>query len=256
MILYNASSSYYSMIARLALLEAGAVFQSRRMDIHIAQEQLTPWYLAINPAMTVPAMTDDKNAWTDSRDILKYAADASKDQWLDADITQAPHIEHIVDMHYGISIEDLTFGKAMQHIFPLRFVFPRMLTKIIKTLEAGMRASKNPKAIEAKIDLDRRRLTYFTKGNQLEKLENMREIVKAYLKELPVPGLFLFGDKPSSADIVTIVLLARLKMIGEFNLVPLSSPLVNWFERMQARPAYKEADIWTHFQFWRILLKR
>lgn len=32
--LYNASSSYYSMIARLALLEAGANFDDRRLDIH------------------------------------------------------------------------------------------------------------------------------------------------------------------------------------------------------------------------------
>jgi glutathione S-transferase len=40
MILYSSPSSYYSMIARLALLECGAAFDIRRMDIHIAKEQL------------------------------------------------------------------------------------------------------------------------------------------------------------------------------------------------------------------------
>ena len=256
MILYNASSSYYSMIARLALLEAGVVFENKRMDIHIAKEQLSPAYLAINPAMTVPALVDGNQSWTDSRDILKFAADFSKDQWLDADAALAPLIEQVVNAHYAISIERLTFGKALERIPPMRFIAPRMLRKIIKTLELDRSNSKNPAAIQAKIDLNRERLAYFTEGNRTEKLQGQRDTVQTFIKSLPVPGLFLFGDKPSSADIVTIVLLGRLQMIGEYALVPAPSPLASWFERMQARTTYKEADIWTHFQLWRILLKR
>ena len=244
------------MIARLALLEAGVVFESRRMDIHIAQEQLTSWYLAINPAMTVPALTDGKKCWTDSQDILKYAADKSSDKWLDADIALLPHIEHIVNAHYAISIERLTFGKALLHILPLRFIFPRMLHKIIKKLEKDIPNSANPTAIEAKIALEQSRLAYFTEGNQREKLQLQREIVTKFINELPVPDLFLFGNKPSSADIVTTVLLGRLQMIGEYGLVAPTSPLAQWFLRMQTQTAYKNADIWTHFQLWRILLKR
>ena len=59
MILYNAPSSYYSMIARYALFEAGLSFENRRMDIHLAKEQLSPWYRAINPKMTVPSLVKD-----------------------------------------------------------------------------------------------------------------------------------------------------------------------------------------------------
>ena len=247
MILYNASSSYYSMIARLALLEAGVVFENRRMDIHIAKEQFSPSYLAINPAMTVPTLTDGNRSWTDSRDILTFAADAAKDKWLDSDDICSPKIERIVKAHYAISIERFTFGK-------IPFLAKWILRFIIKKLEAGISTSKNRAATQAKIDLNRDRLAYFTEGNRADKLQLQRDIVQKFLQELPAPGLFLFGEKPSSADIVTTVLLGRLQMINEYALVP--EPLARWFERMQARTAYKEADIWTHFQPWRILLKR
>jgi glutathione S-transferase len=39
--LYHAPSSYYSMVARLALLEADVSFESQRMDIHPRKDQLT-----------------------------------------------------------------------------------------------------------------------------------------------------------------------------------------------------------------------
>ena len=254
MILYNASSSYYSMIARLALLEAGVDFENRRMDIHIAKEQLSPSYLAINPAMTVPTLTDGEQSWTDSRDILKFAAAYADDKWLDADTNYSPRIERIVDAHYALSIERLTFGKALSRIPPMRFIAPRMLRNIIQKLEKERSQSKDPAAIQAKIDLNHERLAYFTEGDRAEKLQIQRKEVQKFIKELPVPDLCLFGDKPSSADIVTIVLIGRLQMIGEYSLVP--SLLARWFERTQTQTAYKEADIWTHFQLWRILLKR
>ena len=56
--------------------------------------------------------------------------------------------------------------------------------------------------------------------------------------------------------IVTAVLLSRLKMIGEYGLVDPSGATDQWFERMQATEAFKQADIWMKFQPWRIVLKR
>ena len=256
MILYNASSSYYSMIGRYALLEAGVAFESRRMDIHIAKEQLSAWYLAINPEMTVPTLTDKNQSWKSSLEILNFAATSAGTQWMDADPTASPNIQAVIQAHYAIPIERLTFGKALVKIPPLRFIVPIMLRKMISTLEREMAASKNPDAIQAKIELNRGRLAYFAQGNLVDKLNVERERVQGFLKTLPSPGAFLEGEKISSADILTVVLLGRLKMIGEYGLVPAKSPLDDWFLRMQAREAYKAADIWTHFQPWRILLKR
>lgn len=256
MILYNASSSYFSMIARYALLEAGVVFENRLMDIHIAKEQLSPWYLAINPAMTVPSLTDGLQSWLDSRAILAYAATAAADNWLDADAALRPCIREIVQAHYLISVERFTFGKALVSIPPLRLIVPMMLRNIIKKLETDLTTSSNPIATQAKIDINSKRLAYFTTGNRLDKLDIERDKIKDFLSTLPSPGLFLLGEKPSAADILLVVLLGRLKMIGEYSLVPQKSELARWFLHMQTRQAYKEADIWTNFNPFRILFNR
>ena len=85
-----------------------------------------------------------------------------------------------------------------------------------------------------------------------------RKRVSTYLNQLPNPSHFLFGDKPSSADIVTAVLFGRLKMIGEYSLVTNDAngaSLDQWFSRMQQQVAFQQADIWLRFQWWRILLR-
>lgn len=255
MVLYHASSSYYSMIARLALLAAGVPFESRRMDIHLAKEQLSDWYLKINPHMTVPALVDGHTTLIDSHDILRYAAERAGERWMDQQRDLLPSIDAVVSRHYDIPIERLTFGKAFLTIAPLRFIFPRILQKMIRKLEAERSTSLDPQAIDQKIKLNRERLAYFTQGNLLEKLNVEREHVRAYLQSLPAPEQMLFGDRLSSADIVTAVLLGRLKMIGEYGLVEQGNKLDQWFDRMQGRQPFKRADIWTHFQPWRIVLK-
>lgn len=260
MILYHASSSYYSMIARLALHSAKLPFTSHRMDIHLAKEQLSDWYLKINPHMTVPSLVDDTRTLTDSRDILKYAATLAGTQWLDSDPVINPHVENIVAGHYAIPIEKLTFGKALLSIPPLRLIVPRMLRGVIHKLETELANSPDPVAVNQKIDINRERLAYFTEGKLADKLEIERSHVRNFLHTLPATSsaasAMLFGEKSSSADVVTTVLLGRLKMIGEYGLVDQGSPLDQWFTRMQATEAFKQSDIWLRFQPWRIVLKR
>jgi glutathione S-transferase len=242
------------MIARYALLEGGIPFESRRMDIHLSREQLQPWYLLINPAMTVPSMVEGKYIWRDSQDILKYAAAQAAERWMDSDPSVALNIEQIVHSHYAIAIERLTMGKAISSSFLLKRILPKVLYKAIRSLEAEKSGSTNPEAIEDKIKLNKGRLAYFTEGDLKEKLQFERTNVRTFLERLPAPKELLFGEKPSSADIVTVALFARLKMIGEYDLVT-EPELQAWFERMRARSAYKKADIWTRFQPWRILFR-
>ncbi|RUR04785.1 glutathione S-transferase family protein [Legionella sp. km772] len=254
MILYNASSSYYSMIARYALFEAELPFENRLMDIHLRKEQLSSWYLAINPKMTVPSLVNGKEILIDSQDILKYIATLKGPQWLDSDKEAGLQVQQIVYAHYNITIERLTFAKALISLPPLRLIVPHMLQKIIRKLEKELRASENKEALSAKIALNTQRLAFFTEGDLRDKLEFEKKSIQLFLDKLPSPHEFLVGNQLSSADIVTVVLLGRLQMIGEYELVQ-SAELIAWFNRMQARPAYKKADIWTHFQPWRILFK-
>jgi glutathione S-transferase len=165
-----------------------------------------------------------------------------------------------VKAHYAIPIERLTFCKVMMHLPVLKFIFPRVLGAIVKGLKIQLARSKDPAALQAKIDLNQSRIAYFTQGAGLqEKMAVERKRISAYLNQLPTPDHFLFGDKPSAADIVTAVLFGRLKMIGEYALVSNNARgtvLDQWFSRMQQHAAFQQSDIWLRFQWWRILLKR
>jgi glutathione S-transferase len=54
--LYHAPSSYYSMIARLALAEGGIAHEPVFVDIHFRMSQQQPDYVRLNPNMTVPTL--------------------------------------------------------------------------------------------------------------------------------------------------------------------------------------------------------
>ncbi|MFN8643809.1 MAG: glutathione S-transferase [Candidatus Binatia bacterium] len=249
MLLYHAASSYYSMIARLALREAGVAYDERRLDIHRAKEQLAPWYVAINPHMTVPTLVEGPAVWRDSRDILAVAAARAGAAWEPPSAAS----EAVVAAHYAIPIERLTFARMMTRLPPLRFLFPRLLRRIVRDLEAELPTAADPSAVRAKIAVNRERIAYFGGGDLRDKLEAERAHVRRFLAALPAPVDLLFGPRPSSADIVTAVLLSRLRMIGEWALTAARGDIAAYLDRMAARPAFAAADVWTRFQLRRLL---
>ncbi len=253
--LYSSPSSYYSMIARLALLAANIPFEIRYMDIHLSKEQLKPWYIALNPGMTVPTLVNGQVVLTDSHDILNFAAATAGEQWADTDQQAASAIQQVVKDQYAIIIEHFTFGKAWLKIPPARWFIKRMLGHIVTQLEKALPTATNQQAVMAKLTVDKGRLAYFSQADLQVLMEEQRQQIRQFLTSLPKPTHFLFGEKISSADIVTAVLFARLKMIGEYDLVRPFPWLDSWFTRLQTLPAVKQADLWLHFQPWRIFLK-
>src|SRR5215831_8527833 len=101
--LYHALSSYYSMIARLALIEGGIAYESSVIDIHLKMVQQQPDYVRLNPNMTVPTLVLPGRNLDQSRDIAVHALGVSE-ATLDGD-TKA-----WLDLHYGYEVEQLTFG--------------------------------------------------------------------------------------------------------------------------------------------------
>jgi glutathione S-transferase len=252
--LYHAASSYYSMIARFALLEAGIPYCSRKMNIHFAKEQLSDRYAAINPLMTVPALVDGDIRLTDSAAILAYAESKTGSRLSDPGQPDS----RIVAAHYTIPIERLTFGHAISRIPPFRFMIPRLLLRVCKDLERrASNTSEYRDALLAKAVLNHERIDYFTTGSLKQKLEIERERVRQFVNSLPAPMSdgWLCGDRFGSADIVAAVLLARLSMIAEWSLVSDRPDIILRFERVSARPAFAQADIWTQFHLRRILFQ-
>ena len=253
--LYSNPSSYYSMIARLALIESGVVFLIKPMDIHFAKDQLRDWYILLNPNMTVPTLAGDNRIWTNSHEILTFAVHSAADQWADSNLQLTEQINTLVEAHYALSIEQLTFGKALVTFFPLRFMVPRMLRAIIHQLEQALPSSTNRQAIEAKIAVNQQRLAYFLSSDLSAKLLARRHDVMEFIKRLPTPDEFILGKQISSVDIVLTILFSRLRMIGEYQLLNDYPALDDWYKRMTKRPAFTKADIWYRFHPMRMLLR-
>lgn len=254
--LFHAAPSYYSMVARLALAEAGITTTSRLLDIHLAKQQLSDPYRALNPHMTVPTLRGPELLLIDSADILAFAAAHAGEAWADSDAALAPAIRTAVQGHYAISIETLTFSKVLCSRPLLQPLVARLLSGLSRQLDQrAARTDVDPEALRAKAQQDRERLRTLTATPARETLAAMRAQVCTYLDGLPsvAEGEWLFGTRISSADVVLAVLLARLAMAGELPLLQ-RPDLQQWWQRYQRRPAVKAADLWTRFQRRRFLM--
>jgi glutathione S-transferase len=161
----------------------------------------------------------------------------------------------VVAGHYAISIEDLTFGKWMLGNKVLARVFPGMLQRAVQSLDKRAAAAADGGAsLRAKAELNRQRLAYFSEGCAPEKLAQRQQEVRDFVAALPLvsPGEGLFGPHCSRADVVVAVLFARLAMIDEFSLVT-RADLLAWWDWVQLRPPFRQADIWTRLHRRRLL---
>ena len=248
--LFHAAPSYYSMVARLALAEAGIPTISRLMDIHVAKQQLSPAYRQLNPHMTVPTLRGPDWLFTDSSQILAYAAAHAVQPWADAEPARQPGIATAVAGHYAISIETLTFSKLLASRPWFKAVMVRMISGINRSLERdAQRLPGQASILEAKQQQNRERLWVFGDQPADQVLSEQRAQVLAYLTALPavVAGGWLFGSRISSADVVVATLCARLSMAGELSLLQ-RPDLQAWWQRYQQRPAFDQAELWTRFQ--------
>ena len=133
--LYHALSSYYSMIARLALVEGGIAYESMVIDIHFRMVQQQPDYVRLNPTMTVPTLVLPDRILDQSRDIAEYALGVSEAA-IDGDT------KSWLDLHYGYPIEELTFGGLLARNPMARIMIPKRLESVRRRLLE--RAARNP----------------------------------------------------------------------------------------------------------------
>jgi glutathione S-transferase len=253
--LFHSAPSYYSMVARLALCEAHLPFTSRLLDIHLARQQLSPAYGRLNPHMTVPTLRGPGLLLTDSEEILRHAARHSGSAWADDDSSLRPGIAAAVAGHYALSIETLTFSRLLAGQPWLTPLLTRLLTALVRTLEQQARSTPDGGAIAlAKANRNRERLQIFAAAPAEQTLAAQRAQVADFLAGLPEPpgSGCLFGPRISSADVVLAVLCARLTMIGEGRLLQ-RADLGAWWQRMQQRPAFRAADVWSRFHRRRFL---
>ncbi|MBL0899998.1 MAG: glutathione S-transferase family protein [Reyranella sp.] len=246
--LYHTPSSYYSMIARLALAEGRIDYERIFVDIHFRLSQQQPDYVRLNPGMTVPTLVLADHTLVQSRDIAEYAlgskpADEAK-AWL--------------DLHYGYPIEELTFGGVLARNPLARIMIPKRLEAARRQLLAH--AARNPDLAtlyEARATVFAERVKTFEPAAVMNLSERRRAEAIGFMDRLEQTlrdgRTVLVPPAYGVADVVWTVFLGRMEFAGLGEQIPERPALARYWRAMQARPSFSAADIWTKFHVGRLI---
>lgn len=245
--LYHASSSYYSMIARLALVEAGIAYASHPVDIHRRAQQHEPDYVRLNPHMTVPTLALPDRALTESRDIVEFAMPGAGDEaraW--------------VDRHYTFPVEELTFGWFLSWNPLARLMIPRALASAEQRLRA--RAAEHPDlaavyAERAEVFAARRRTFDPDAATALyeARLREARGHLDALEAALADGRATLVPSGYGPADVVWTVFLARIHFARLGDEIAKRPAVARYDEAATRRPSFEAADIWARIEPMKLL---
>lgn len=246
--LYQTPSSYYSMIARLALAEGGIACERVFVDIHFRLSQQQPDYVRINPGMTVPTLVLADRILVQSRDIAEYALGATPDA----------ETKSWVDLHYGYPIEELTFGGILARNPLARILIPKRLEATRRQLLAL--AARNPdlaSIYEARAAVFAERVKTFEPDAVVKLSERRRTEAIGFMDRLEQTlrdgRAVLVPPAYGVADIVWTVFLARMEFAGLGAEIARRPALARYWRALQARPSFSAADIWTKFHVGRLI---
>lgn len=246
--LYQTPSSYYSMIARLALAEGGVAYERVFVDIHYRLSQQQPDYVRLNPGMTVPTLVLADRVLVESRDIAEYAlgaaADAETRAW--------------IDLHYSYPIEELTFGGILARNPLARIMIPKRLEEIRRQLLSL--AVRNPdlaSVYKARAAVFAARIEAFepdavvalSQRRRAEAIGFMDRLEQTLADGRPV----LVPPAYGVADVVWTVFLGRMEFAALGAEIPKRPALARYWTALQARPSFAAADIWTKFHIGRLI---
>ena len=249
--LYHAPSSYYSMIARLALAEAGIDHDQIFMDILFRGDQRLPAYARLNPNMTVPTLELTGRILDASRDIVHYA--------LPDDGETDPETKSWVDLHYSYPIEELTFAGFLARHAVARTIIPARMAASRRHLLRLAAANPDLAGVfekRAAVFAGRERI--FDPKLAVQLLSTRRAQAGGLLDQLDRHlsdrrGVMVPPDY-GAADVVWTVFLARMVFVGMAGEIASRPGVARFWDAMKARPSFGAADIWTGLHAGRVVM--
>jgi len=247
-VLYHIPSSYYSTVARLALVEKGVDYRGVLMDLYVRQEHYEPWFVAINPHITIPALVHGETVLTTSDEIMAYVDESFDGPALSPSEQSAKSQQAAwLARHQQVVIEDMTMGTLL----PKK---PFFYKKFIHALERQKQRASTymtehaelASAYQAKIAVIDRRLEAFSKNKIAITQQQSEADIVDYLQQLNEK----IGDKPlflgenyTLCDIVNTALLARLQFIKRDDLIAAHPSVQAYWQRLQARDSFAKASV-------------
>ncbi len=243
---YTADVSICSQICRLAVQEHGlSQAENVDVDIEFAMDNYEPWFVRIQPRMTVPAMQYGDEIIGDSKDILYFLSDKHPEAGLYPEDGQV-QIDAFINAFYEnfMAIGVFTFGHLQARDENLRRFINIGKTDV--TLAKLRALSEDPEladvANEKLKQVEQRDFTRLADPDLIarvdEQVTSLLELLEAHLAD---GGPWVAGSGYTLADIVATALLARVHFIKDESLF---TPLVlEYWKRVQARPSFADANV-------------
>ncbi len=249
-VLYHAPSSYYSMIARLALAEGGVDYERVFVDILLRGTQHSAAYARLNPEMTVPSLVLGARVLTQSRAVVEWALGAGEG-------ARGGEIGYWMDLAYSFAVDELTFGGLLARHAVARAVIPARLAAARRRLVR--RAGEWPDLA----DVYTRRAAVFAERERVFAPAGAGRLFAARCGE--ACGLLdqlerrlgdgrgvLVGAVYSGADVVWTVFLARLVFVGLAGEIACRAGVARYWGAMRGRGSFAAADVWTRLRVGRV----
>ena len=230
--LYHTDHSVCSQKVRVCLAEKGLDYVSHEVDI-VAGEHQTPAYLKLNPKAVVPTLVHDGRPVIDSTIINEYIDDVWSEpalkpsdpyerqrmrqwtKWLDDKI------------HYETAV--ITYGIAFREMQLARLT-PEEIRKLQERDPNPEHRARRKEAMEKGMDS-----RYFKDAVRL--YDQMLTAMDAALGE----GPWLAGRSYSLADAAFTAYITRVRNLRMDSMLQTRPRVVEWFERISARPSYEGA---------------
>jgi glutathione S-transferase len=249
--LYHNPSSYYSMIARLALHEGGIAYKPVFVDIHLRMSQQSPDYVRLNPNMTVPMLVRPGHILDQSRGIAEYALGVT-DETLD------PETRSWVDLHYAYPIEELTFGGFLARNPFARAAIPKRLAAAHRRLLACAVAYPDlAEVYKARAAVFAERIRVFDPETVMRLSQTRRAEAIGFMdkleRHLADGRAVMVSPAYGMADVVWTVFLARMEFSSLGAEITKRPALTRYWRAMQERPSFAASDIWTRLHLLRLI---
>jgi glutathione S-transferase len=232
--LYHYWSSVCSQKARMCLAEKGLEWQSQHVDI-FKFENYEPWYARLNPKAVVPTLDHDGRVLIESNIILEYLEDNFPQVKLRPDDLYARaqmrlwlyNSEELAHWNVNTCSHNLRHAKRMDQRYSRaeqmaaaeRCPNPMISRRLKRRLDVGVSADEEEDAYA--------------------KLDYMLDQMELRLAD----GPWLAGPSFTLADIAMAPMINRIEVLARPEMVGAARrpKIADWWQRVQARPAFKEA---------------
>lgn len=228
--LYNAPHSTCSQKVRICLAEKGLSWTDRHVNL-ATKEQLAPDYLALNPNGVVPTLVHDGTVVIDSSVICEYIDEV----FPDPPLSPADPGERARMRAWMRFVEEVPTVAVRYPSFNMAF-----LPRFAGLDEQGFRAEQSDVRPLRKQFYRRMGPAGFADEEIEAALENIAKTaqrMETYLAE----GPWLMGEAFTLADIVVAPLMDRMADLGFAPLWGGMPRVVDWVDRIKARPSFQTA---------------